>query len=90
MIPMAEELYDANVAARQQDYEDRQLADYRIESAAIEAAVVSKVSEAETVTLGHLLRLKKMGKLTRRMARAQKLLEREAQDWAELDTDCGQ
>ena len=68
----------------QQSYEDRQLAEYRIESSYWDSVHDSRIKEAETVTLEHIHNLRKMGKLDKRLRLLEKRLAREQVDWHEL------
>jgi hypothetical protein len=82
---LAEQSYDAIATAAQQSWEDRQLAEYRIESAywdsvRVERAIVS----AESVTLAHISDLKKMNRLDKKLKRMEKRLSREQVGWHEL------
>jgi hypothetical protein len=90
-IKLAEEMYNAVAAAVEVTAEQGALGNYLIDSAAWDAITTARMIKAsETVTIEHIAGLRKAGKLTRKLARLAKILEREQADWAELDTDLGQ
>ena len=91
---LAEERYDAVAAAAQQSYEDRTLADWRVESAAWRS-FGEQVDSAEAAVAGHVAHLKKMNakpksaklnKLSRKLERLDKAIKL-AGEWHELDIE---
>lgn len=82
--PLAEEIYDARVAAVQVEAEQHQVAQFLIDSAAWEAksdiTAIAAIKAAEDAVWAHTTRStnKKSGKLARRWARLNKIQIREA------------